>query len=183
MMMNGRCVGAAVAALLLVGGCASPQGAGPASPATSGPAAPSAAFRVADFAWSKAPGKGQIDGQLSYSPRGVAYGCANGPVVLTPETAWVRSRMMILYQSADAATLPAADVRARTPPERSQDYSQFARRATCDAANHFTFAGLPDGAWFVITVAKPTKPGPAQEMAIMRRVTIRNGETIRPRLP
>jgi hypothetical protein len=91
--------------------------------------------------------------------------------------------MMILYRSADGATLPAAEVRARTPPERSQDYSQFARRATCDAANHFVFAGLPDGAWFLITVAKPANPAAGQEVAIMRRVTIRKGETIRPRLP
>jgi len=183
MMMTRRCVGAAIAGLLLLGGCAT-EGGGPAAPGASGPAPANAAFRAADFAWSKAPGKGQIEGQFSYSPRGVTYSCANGPgVVLTPETAWVRSRMMILYRSADSATLPAADVRARTPPERNQDYSQFARRATCDPANRFMFAGLPDGAWFVLTIAKPATPAAGQEMAIMRRVTIKNGQTLRTRLP
>ena len=180
--MSRRRVGTAIAGLLLVAGCAT-EGGGPAAPAAGGAAPATAAFRTADFAWSKAPGKGQIEGQLSYSPRGVSYSCANGPVVLTPETAWVRSRMMILYRSADQATLPAADVRARTPPERNQDYSQFARRASCDGTNHFQFAGLPDGAWFVITIAKPANPSAGQELAIMRRVTIKNGQTLRTRLP
>lgn len=180
--MRGRVLGATITMVLLAGGCTTSGGPG-AGPAAGGAAAPNAAFRVSDFAWSKVPGAGRIEGQLSYAPRGVAYSCANAPVVLTPETPWVRSRMMILYRSTDAATLSAAEVRARTPPERSQDYSQFARRATCDASSHFVFAGLPDGAWYVITLAKPVNPAAGQEMAIMRHVTIRKGETIRPRLP
>lgn len=170
----------AVGALLLLGACASPGGP---TPSASRAAPATAAFRSADFAWSKAPGKNTIDGQLAYSPRGEAFTCANSAVVLTPETPWVRARMMILYNSDRYAALPAAEVRGRTPPERSQDYSDFVRRTTCDASGHFSFSGLPDGPWFVITVAKPTA-GAAQgrEMAIMRRVTLRNGQTVRVKL-
>lgn len=95
-------------------------------------------------------------------------------VVLTPETLWVRRRMTILYNSPERAALPADEVRARTPSAPNDDYSAFVRRTTCDANNRFNFSGLPDGAWFVITVARPVG-GQGQTMAIMRRVTTRGG--------
>ena len=101
-----------------------------------------------------------------------AYTCAE--VVLTPETPWVRRRMEILYLSSDKAALPAAEVRGRTPPERSQDYSAFARRTPCDPSGNFVFTGLPDGAWYVITVAKPKAPDTGADVAIMRRVETRS---------
>lgn len=168
-----------IGVLVLASGCAATGGGPPA--ATSAPAA-TAAFRTADFAWSKQVGRGRIDGQLVYAAGKQAYTCANSTVVLTPETPWVSRRMMILYNSEKAATLPADEVRSRTPPERSQDYSAFARRTTCDATEHFSFQALPDGTWFVITVAKPTVAGAGRDMAIMRRVTIRNGEAVKLRL-
>jgi hypothetical protein len=90
--------------------------------------------------------------------------------------------MQILYNSEREATLPADEVRGRTPPERSQDYSSFVRRTTCDATGRFAFAGLPDGGWFVITVAHPRTPGAGRDMAIMRRVSIKNGEAVKVRL-
>ena len=94
----------------------------------------------------------------------------------------MRRRMMILYNSADYSALPADEVRGRTPPERSQDYSAFVRRAKCDAANHFIFTDLPDGPWFVITIAHPAVPGAARDMAIMRRVVVKNGQSLKVRL-
>jgi hypothetical protein len=84
--------------------------------------------------------------------------------------------MEILYASAEKAILPAAEVRARTPPERNQDYNSFVKRATCDATGHFSFGALPDGAWYVITVARPTAPGTGTPMAIMRRVVVKGGK-------
>ena len=178
--MNSRLVCAA-GIFLLLGACASPGGPAPAPSAST--AAASAAFRPADFAWSQAPGKGGIDGQLTYGAAGQAFTCANTAVVLTPETPWVKRRMMILYNSEQSAALPATEVRGRTPPERSQDYSAFVRRATCDPQSHFTFSALPDGAWFVITVAKPVTPGaPGRDVAIMRRVVLRNGQTAKVKL-
>jgi len=184
--MNARLAGAMGAALLL-SACASPGGPTPSGPAASAPSAAAgggtAAFRAADFAWSQAPGKGGIDGQLTYGQSGQAFTCANAPVILTPETPWVRARMMVLYNSDRAAALPAAEVRGRTPPERSQDYSAFVRRVTCDAQNHFAFSGLPDGAWFVITVAKPVTPGAAsRDVAIMRRVVLKGGQVAKVKL-
>ncbi|HEY2753465.1 hypothetical protein [Phenylobacterium sp.] len=175
----------ATGALLLLGACASPAGPSKAPTTVSAAAAnTTAVFRPADFAWSQAPGKGGIDGQLTYGQSGQAFSCAASAVVLTPETPWVKRRMLILYNSDQASILPAAEVRARTPPGSSQDYSAYVRRTTCDAAGHFTFAGLPDGSWFVITVAKPAAGGgpPGRDVAIMRRVTLKNGQVAKVKL-
>jgi len=90
--------------------------------------------------------------------------------------------MMILYNSAEATALPAEEVRRRTPPERSQDYSSFVKRATCDQQGRFLFSGLADGAWYVITVARPVYAGSGKDMALMRRIEIRKGRTVNVRL-
>ena len=84
--------------------------------------------------------------------------------------------MNILYGSTERAALPADEVRRRTPPERSQDYSSFVRRTNCDAAGRFSFSGLPDGSWYVITVARPV--GGGSDMAIMRRVTTKGSRVV-----
>lgn len=122
-------------------------------------------FRDSDFAWSTAPGAGQIVGVLAYKGAATRYTCRD--VVLTPETPWSRARMRMLYLSTSATAVPVADVRARTPAE-TNDYARFARRAECNAQGRFSFGGLPDGAWFVITVATPV--GGGDQMAVMRRV-------------
>jgi hypothetical protein len=172
----------------ILAGCATSQGPAPpkgtAPPPSSAPppAAANAAFRASDFAWSTAPGRGSIDGQITYKAAGTAYGCTASGVILTPETPWVRERMRVLYSSTDHTALPADDVRRRTPPERSQDYSAFIRRVKCGAAGEFTFADLPDGAWYVITIARPANGGAGQEMALMHRVVIRDGKPAKVRL-
>ncbi len=146
------------------------------SPTAHASGGPDESFRKTDFAWSTGAGKGEIEGQLAFRQGSVAYSCADAGVLLTPETPWVRRRMQILYTSSDKATLPAAEVRARTPPERNQDYSSFVKRAACDTAGHFDFGALPDGAWYVITVARPAAPGSGADMAIMRRVVVKGGK-------
>jgi hypothetical protein len=160
-----------IASALILAGCATTQGPQPIAARS----APTSEFRVSDFAWSAAPGRGVLDGRLGFRAGAVAYNCLDAGVVLTPETPWTRSRMEILYKSASSAALPAAEVRGRTPPGRSSDYSAFVKHASCDASGHFAFTGLADGAWFVITVAKPTAPGTGADMAIMRRIVVRGG--------
>jgi len=173
---------ASLSFLVLLSACAT-QGGGGAPPPVAAVTRPATSeFRTADFAWSREAGRGSIQGQLTYRVGGAAYSCANAPVILTPETPWVRSRMMILYRSDQSAAEPAEEVRGRTPPERSQDYSAFVRRTTCDAAGRFAFTGLPDGPWFVITVARPPAGVAGREMALMRRVTIRGGNVVNVRL-
>ena len=147
---------------------------GPAPPHGFPPSAGASAFRADDFAWSAEAGHAGIAGRLAYHAGRTHYTCARTTVILTPETPWTRRRMEALYLSAESAALPADEVRARTPSAPSGDYSAFIRKATCDAASRFSFAGLPDGAWYVIAAAKPVD-GSGPTMAVMRRVTTHGG--------
>lgn len=164
------------ATLVLLAGCET-TGGGPPPPPTPTQPASAAVFRAGDFSWSAVPGKARIDGRLAYRNGAQRYTCAGSVVVLTPETPWTRRRMNILYRSSAYAALPAAEVRARTPSEPGEDYSAFVRRATCDAGDGFSFSGLPDGGWFVITVAKPAG-GAGDSMAIMRHVQTKRGRPV-----
>lgn len=141
--------------------------------------APTAAFRTADFAWSATPGTGRINGKLTYRVGGRTYSCAATGVNLVPVTPWTRARMVILYQSDHAAASPAAEVRTRTPPGRTEDYSQFVKHADCDAAGNFIFDKLADGGWFAITVAKaPVASAASPDIAIMRHVEVKGGRAV-----
>lgn len=149
--------------------------AGPLPPPPPPSEAPSAnVFRPQDFAWSTVPGQAQVQGVMAYKVGNARYTCQGGDVVLTPETLWSRRRMTILYGSPLNAAVPVAAVRARTPAAPSGDYASFVRKATCDASNRFSFSGLPDGAWFVITVAKPVS-GQGEPIAVMRRIETHGG--------
>jgi hypothetical protein len=153
------------------GGGAEP-GPGPAymPPSRSGPES----FQESDFAWSQGQGGGSIDGVLAYRPGGARYACQD--VVLAPETPWSRARMRILYLSTTQAAMPVDDVKSRTPPEHGAEYARYARHSTCDGGGHFAFSGIPNGSWYVITVAAPVSGG--MRMAVMRRVEI-DGDNVK----
>jgi hypothetical protein len=162
-------------AAALIGLAACETTGGPPAPPPSSKASPTV-FRPDDFSWSAVPGKGKIDGKLGYQRSDQRFTCAGAAVILTPETPWTKRRMNILYKSSTYAALPIEEVRARTPSEPDADYSAFIRRAVCSSTDTFTFTKLPDGAWFVITIAKPV--GGKGSLAIMRRVETRNGRAI-----
>lgn len=179
-MMRSKLVLSLAALLLLAGflaSCVTPEPlAAPALPEPPRPppraeVAP-APFRATDFTWSTSPGQDRIAGQLAFG-RG-SYSCANAGVVLTPETPWVRQRMQSLYGAITGAALPVAQVRARTPTA-SENYSSFVRSTACDAQSRFTFQGLPNGAWYLITVAHSVATPKGEDMAIMRRVETYDG--------
>ena len=86
--------------------------------------------------------------------------------------------MTILYNSPNASALPVEQVRARTPSAPSGDYSAFVKRTVCDADSRFSFSGLANGAWYVITVGKPVAPATGDDIAVMRRIEIRGGRTV-----
>jgi hypothetical protein len=158
----------ALAATAALAACAPELG----PPPPFGPSRPS--FRAEDFAWSTEAGGGGIAGHVIFRDGKTRYSCAHSTVILTPETPWTRHRMEVLYRSTEAAAEPADEVRARTPSAPAGDYSAFVRRTTCDAAGRFSFTGLPDGAWYAITIAKPVG-GEGPGMALMRRVTTHAG--------
>lgn len=162
--------------LLSASGCAPTLGPTPPGPPTlSGPAA---RFAAADFTWSQRPGGNIIAGRMAYRQGSQRFTCAGSTVVLTPETPWSRQRMEALYGSSDRAALPSDEVRARTPSAPPGDAGPYVRRTTCDEAEQFAFAGLPDGAWYAITIARPVGVVRGGAMALMRRVVVRGGRTM-----
>lgn len=175
--MSRKSLVSASAALLLVAACAPTLGPPPPPPPPRGAAPSAGVFRAEDFSWSAVPGPGRIEGRLVYKAGQTRYSCSGAGVVLTPETPWTRRRMTILYTSPDRAALPADEVRARTPSAPSGDYSAFVKRTVCDANSRFSFAGLANGPWFVITVAKPVN-GSGPDIAIMKRVEVRGGRLV-----
>ena len=150
--------------------CEEAQLAGP-GPTVGPPPPPSGAFRAADFGWSLSGGPDLIDGVLAYRGAGGRYTCSD--VVLAPETPWSRERMRTLYLSTTSAALPVDDVKSRTTPEHGAEYARYARHASCDAAGRISFTNLPDGAWYVITVATPAAGG--SKIAVMRRAETHGG--------
>lgn len=171
----------AVSAALLASACAPSLGPPPPGGPVSRPPPPppmsgSANFSAADFAWSQRSGGNIIAGRVAYRQGPTRYTCAGAAVVLTPETRWSARRMAALYGSTERAALPADEVRARTPNAPAGDAGPFVKRTTCDDADQFAFGGLPDGAWYAITVARPAG-GAGQTVALMKRVVVRGGRT------
>ncbi len=158
-----------LSAATLLAACANQSSVGPAAPEPQVEVQPGASvFNAHDFAWSTAPGAGSIVGVLGYATSSQRYDCRGRDVILTPDTPWTRLRMVILYGSATRAAVPLEIVRARTPSAPTGDYARFVRKTTCDDQNRFAFSGLPNGSWFVITLARPEGPGDA--VAVMRRI-------------
>jgi hypothetical protein len=157
------------------GGSFTPVPLGAPPPPPPPPASNPDAFRDADFAWSTASGQGKVLGTLAFHGSAAGrYTCQT--VLLAPETPWSRMRMRTLYLSTTSADIPSDDVKTRTTADHTAQYGRYVRQAPCDAAGRFAFAGLPDGSWYVITVAAPVSGG--VRMAVMRRVET-NGDTVR----
>lgn len=150
-----------------------PGGSQPPPPPVSG----NAQFNVGDFAWSQRSGANVIAGKVAYKQGPTRYTCAGSAVVLTPETAWSARRMTALYGSTERAALPADEVRRRTPSAPAGDAGPYVKRTTCDDADQFAFGGLPDGAWYAITIARPVGPAGGVTVALMKRVVVRGGRT------
>jgi hypothetical protein len=175
MVVRARQIAAALALLTPLAACEPMYG--PPPPGRTMVPAPvgSTAFNAGDFAWSKVVGRNILAGTLAPHPGPARYTCSGQTVVLTPETPWARRRMSVLYRSAERAALPTDDVRSRASEAPSGDSEPFVRRALCDQTDHFSFTGLPDGAWFVVTLAKPAGGASGPSLALMRRVITRGG--------
>jgi hypothetical protein len=162
------CLAASALAACETGGMSPP---GPPTPPP-GPQAPPSTngFRESDFDWSRGAGGGAIVGVVTYGGAG-KYTC--GDVVLLPETTWSENRTLALYGSDTQADVAVEEVRNHTPKDAADQaqaaaYARYARHAQCNANNHFSFAGLPNGAWYIVTVATPKAGGP--KIAVMQRV-------------
>jgi hypothetical protein len=164
-----------LAPLFLVFGLAACETMPPPPPPPPPQAGPSPyVFRSADFAWSAIPGAGRINGRLVFRQGATLFTCTS--VALIPETPFSARRMMTLYGSTTAAAAPASLVQGRTTPAPA-GFNDFVKITNCDTQNRFSFSALPDGAWFVITAARPAN-GSGPQFALMRRVITRAGRPV-----
>jgi hypothetical protein len=138
-----------------------------------------------EFQWSTGRGANSLVATIAYRPSAAeTWSCAGQAVALMPETSYSRGRMQTLYGSAERALQTVAQVRARSAANPGPDYSQFVRSTNCDAQDNFTFAGLPDGPYFIIARVRQTRPANAGgDMVIMQRVDLRGGGPTRVTLP
>lgn len=174
----------AVVAACLLAACATtnPPLRGPIAPPPPPPPPPTPAE---EFSWSTGRGANALSVTIAYRPSAAEqWSCAGQAVALMPETSYSRGRMMALYGSADRALQTVAQVRARSAANPGPDYSQFVRSTSCDPQDGFGFAGLPDGAYFIIALVRQVRPANATGgMVIMQRVELRGGAPIRMVLP
>jgi hypothetical protein len=165
----------AVTAFLMLGACEPMYG--PPPPNRIVTPTEDTSFRASDFAWSRAVGRNAMVGVVGYRTATAHYTCAGATVVLTPETPWSRKRMDVLYLSSQRAALPIEEVRARSAKAPPGDSDPYVKRAICDGAGRFSFAGLADGAWYVVTIAKPVAGQTGPTVALMRRIVTGGGRT------
>lgn len=176
---------AAALAGVILAACASTPPAPPRAVAPP-PPPPPPPTPAEEFAWSTVRGNNTLTGIMAYRPNPATetWTCAGQAVALMPETSYSRGRIIALYGSADRALQTVAQVRARSAANPGADYGQFVRSIACDPADNFTFAGLPDGAFFVIARVRQTRPAnTGAEMVVMQRVELRGGQAIRVVLP
>ena len=93
--------------------------------------------------------------------------CAGNYVLLLPATPFFREALSHLRAGRNPLFADRIDPAYRTMIKQSQ----------CDAQGNFTFSGLPNGGWLVVTEVKWTVGYSPQGGALMQEVNIANGET------
>jgi hypothetical protein len=110
------------------------------------------------------PGDNGISGQALLTQQGNEIPtCAGSRVLLMPATSYFRE---MFWHMIVAGSEPE-------PPEKPDpSLKNMIRRTQCDAQGHFSFSGIPDGTWFILTQVK------AKNSALLiAEMTLANGET------
>jgi hypothetical protein len=93
--------------------------------------------------------------------------CAGSPVYLMPATPFFRE-IIGHFRAGKNPQLGA---------QLDPAYKPMIKQSQCDAQGNFSFAQLPDGAWFVATEVKWIVSSLQQGGALMREVRLSQGET------
>jgi hypothetical protein len=115
------------------------------------------------------PGSNIIKGQGFLRQRGGGIvTCAGSHVYVMPATSFFSE----ITNHLRAGKEPQVDEKI------DPVYKSMLKQSQCDAQGNFTFNSLPNGNWFVATEVKRTVGYSQQGGALMREVTVSNGETI-----
>lgn len=115
------------------------------------------------------PGNNGIKGQgFMRQQGGGVVTCAGSAVYLLPKTSFF-GEAIDLFRSGNTPQLTTAVDPA---------YKSMVKESQCDAQGNFSFAQLPDGAWFILTEVRWMVGYALQGGTLMRQVSVANGETI-----
>ena len=156
---------------LLLAGCA-----------TVAPQTVAATFDPAEVAWFNRTGSNAIEGNaVMRTVGGEVRTCAGGDANLIPVSTYADERMLKMFGNTSGGLLSARTgfSWSSTDPR----YKAASRTVTCDSLGNFRFDRLPDGDYYV--TARVVWGVPNQYFTswqggyVMRRVTLRGGETMR----
>lgn len=120
---------------------------------------PSPPFDASAFTWSQGEGANSLNGEALMRTRlGEVRTCAGLPVQLVPSTPFVEAFVRRKY-GAIAGGLYGAQPLLYKQIKLDAQVTPFVRTGVCNAQGQFSFPGLPNGAWFVITTVTWEDPG------------------------
>jgi hypothetical protein len=122
-------------------------------------------------------GKNTIAGSaLMKRNDGVAVTCAGEEVTLTYATEYANERIRAIYGNNIKGESINRNIGAFAPDV--PEYKTYKKEITCNAQGFFTFKNVADGDYYVITTIKWNVGGYWQGGNLMRKVSVKGGETV-----
>ncbi len=119
-------------------------------------------------------GKNTIAGSaLMRQQGGGTVTCAGNEVTLTPATAYATERIMYIYKNTNKGVAYSGYKFEPDEPE----YLTYTKNTQCGAQGNFIFKNIADGEYFVTTKIQWTVGYNVQGGALMRKVSVKGGET------
>jgi hypothetical protein len=159
--------------ILAVAGCAQ---FGQQETALATPIAPS------EVEWARKSGANTVSGSALIKAGGTSHTCAGQSANLIPESAYARARMTAIFGNASKG-MRAASVGAVKFERDDPLYVSTLRTTRCDASGNFSFARVPDGAWYVTSSVKWQGASQVEGGSMMERVDVRGGRLVKVSLP
>ncbi len=144
------------------------------------------AFNPDVVAWSKAVGPNSVSGTAMFTTvAGDSRPCANIPVRLVPDSQYARQRFLEHYGSDVAGRTSGPDFNAYGPEKFDNVYLDMGKTASCNPQGSFTFDGVADGTWYVVsTMVWPgSSASHTQGRSMFKRVEVRGGQAVAVTLP
>lgn len=137
-------------------------------------------FNPSEIAWAAGEGPNTVEGNAVLRlAAGETKPCIY-PTSLVPDSAYSRSRLMILYGNVEQAQ---RSYDRRGFVETPKEFLNSARHEQCDGAGNFTFRRVPNGRWYVIARVLWGQAAALQGTFMMRRVDVAAGQVVKVILP